>query len=89
MIQITLVRVGDVLVGRTVSDRFNLQQFGVTSVTCDRNHAAVKRLRRALAREGFTLRVLPAKTGVVKWAATPIEREALGVVRAVPFTRAA
>jgi hypothetical protein len=44
---INLVRVGDKLVGRTFSDRWNLAQLGFTHLSYSRNQMDIKRLRRA------------------------------------------
>lgn len=76
-ITIELVRVGDKLVGRTVSDRWNLAAFGVGTIPADRNQSGVKRLRR-LAGVGFKVRVMRGESPT--WAATEGEAAALGSV---------
>lgn len=87
MICIELVRVGDVLVGRTVSDRWNLfQLICVASIADDRNGTALKRLRRASGAD-FTLTKVRGKEPV--WKATPAELQALGTVNAESLTAAA
>ena len=81
MIRIELVRVGDRLVGRTVSCRWNLRRLGIASVAYDRNQADVKRLRRALARLGLSLSVV--RGGEPRWLPSPTEASAFdGVVPA-------
>jgi hypothetical protein len=84
---IELVRVGDRLIGRTVSDRFSLKTFGIDSIQHDRNQTVVKRLRTRLAKLGFTLTVV--RRGSVQWAATESEAKALGPVVLPIYSRAA
>jgi hypothetical protein len=74
MLHIELVRVGNRLVGRTVSDRFNLLSLGIGVIGYDRNHRAAKTLRRKLQNEGFSLSVV--RGGKPQWAASPAESEA-------------
>jgi hypothetical protein len=47
MITIKLVRIGDRLVGQTVSDRWNLMQLGLASIPYDRKQGPLNKLRRA------------------------------------------
>lgn len=46
-IKIEVVKVNGMLVGRTFSDRWNLETLGLTSIPADRNQTVIKRLRRA------------------------------------------
>lgn len=46
MLTITLVRVGGYLIGRTVSDRWNMETIGCGPIKADRNQSVIKRLRR-------------------------------------------
>ncbi len=87
MIRIELVRVGYRLVGRTVSDRWNLMTLGIGPIPAEWNQAAVKRLRRALGGEGFSLGVVRGEA--VRWAATHTELDALGVTWAARLALAA
>lgn len=59
---IQLVRFGDLLIGRTASDRWNLMQLGIGVIGYDRNHRAVKALRRKLGAEGFGVSVVRGVT---------------------------
>ena len=68
---ISLVREGNRLIGRTLSDRWNLMQLGITSIAYDRNQTGVKCLRRALAHQGFALSVV--RGGKPQWSASPTE----------------
>lgn len=74
MLRIELVRVGNRLVGRTVSDRHNLMVFGVGPIAYDRNQTVVKQLRRALSHEGFNLGIV--RGGKPQWSACRAEMEA-------------
>jgi hypothetical protein len=87
MITIELVRVGDRLIGRDVSSRFNLKTFGVDSLPYERSQAAVKRLRRLVA--GFGLSVVVVRRGAVQWSATESEAKALGPIVLPAYVRAA
>ena len=51
---IQLVRVGNVYAGRTYSDRWNLDQLGITVIPADRNSAALKKIRRLNSDFSFT-----------------------------------
>jgi len=74
-ITIDLVRVGNVLIGRTASDRFNLETLGVEGpIESDRNQLAVKKLRR-LHGDDFTFRVVRSAKPV--WTMTHAEKLAL------------
>jgi hypothetical protein len=55
MITIKLVRIGDKLVGKTVSDRWNLMQLGLSSIPYDRNQGPLKKLRRAFGMFAFKM----------------------------------
>ena len=57
MIELQLVRVGNVLVGRRFQDRWNLAQMGFTSLPYSVNQSAIKRLRRA--NPDFVFRAYP------------------------------
>jgi hypothetical protein len=65
MIVIQLVKVQGYLVGRTVSDRWNLESIGMAPMRDDRNQTAVKRLRRILTAEygagAFAVKVVRAE----------------------------
>ncbi len=69
--RIQLVRVGDRLIGKNLSDRWNLMQLGIGPIAYDRNQTALKRLRRALGREGFNLSVM--RGSKPQWTASPSE----------------
>jgi hypothetical protein len=84
---IELVRVGDRLIGRTVSDRFSLKTFGLDSISGDRNQRALKAIRRKLGKLGFTLTVV--RNAAPTWTATPDEAAALGPVVLPIYARAA
>ncbi len=71
---IQLVRVGDRLIGKSLSDRWNLMQLGVSSVAHDRNHGGAKRLRRLASKLGLAVNVVRDAKPV--WKATPAEVEA-------------
>lgn len=80
MITIELVRVGNQLIGRTVSDRWNMSvltgtAYG-TQIPHDRNSTEVKKLRRANPDCKFKVRHWNTP---VQWAATMMERAALGL----------
>lgn len=45
-IHITLIRFNGRLIGASAQDRWNLQMLGINSIECDRNQAALKRVRR-------------------------------------------
>ena len=87
MLRIELVGEGDRLIVRAVSGRWNLSTLSIGPIPADRNQAAVKRLRRALAGEGFSLGVV--RGGSVRWAATDTEQDALGVTWAARLALAA
>jgi hypothetical protein len=73
MIQIKLVRVGNMLVGQTVSDRWNLMQMDMgDGIPYDRNQSGLKRLRRLW--EGFSIQVV--RQGQIITAMSPSERQA-------------
>ena len=72
---IELVRVGGRLIGRTVSDRWNLAVYGLDALRDDRNQSGVKRLRRLAARDGITVKVVKAPVVVF---ASGAEMEAFG-----------
>ncbi len=76
MIGITLVRVGDKLIGKTVSDRWNMEMLGMgDSIPATRNQTTVKRLRRQWA-DAFTFTV--ARKMTVELFANDDEVLALG-----------
>lgn len=76
MIRITLVRVGNQLIGKTVSDRWNLITLGITGeLTADRNQPTLKRLRRKWGAD-FTFTV--ARSETIVWDASDMESTALG-----------
>jgi hypothetical protein len=76
MISIKLVRVGDKLIGKTASDRWNLLALGVDYVLAsDRNQTVVKRLRREFGVD-FTFSV--CRNDSVVWQASDAEHAALG-----------
>lgn len=76
MIHINLVRVGDMLIGRTVSDRWNLIQLGIDqSFAADRNHATLKSARRLWGND-FMFSVV--RNDSVHWEASENEKNALG-----------
>lgn len=45
-IKIEVVKVNGKLVGRTFSDRWNLETLGLTEIPVERNQSTIKRLRR-------------------------------------------
>jgi hypothetical protein len=80
-ITIELVRVGDRLVGRTVSDRFNLISLGVGVIEHDRNQRAVKSIRRLIDHMAGGFRVSVVKAPLV---VMPTESESAAFDGAVP-----
>lgn len=74
MISIKLVKVGNVLIGQTASDRWNLKTLGLTHITVDRNQTYVKRLRRWGQHNGFAFTTI--RNGSLM-TATADERAAL------------
>ena len=79
MITIKLVRVGNMLVGQTVSDRWNLMQMGLAGgIAWDRNQAGIKKARRAW--EGFTFQTV--RSGGIITEKTP--EETLAFTKPVP-----
>lgn len=77
MIQIQLVRVGNHLIGKTCSDRWNLEAAGNGAIAWDRNQKYAKVARRKLAALGLTLTVVRGAT--VQMRPTDAEAAALGV----------
>lgn len=76
MLKIELVRINGRLVGRTVSDRWNLWTLGLNYIPYERNQKVVKRLRRALTEFAFVM----IRGGQLETEPTPAECEALGRV---------
>jgi len=74
MLEIELVRVGNRLIGRTVSDRWNLATLGCDFIAYDRNQTGVKRLRRLATRLGLALSVV--RDGNAIWVPSPAESAA-------------
>lgn len=76
MISIKLVRVGNLLIGQTASDRWNMTQLGIGyTLVADRNQTQVKRLRREW---GDCLTFTVTSRENVDWKATNAEIAALG-----------
>jgi len=70
------------LYGTTTSDQWNLETLGYSSLNHDRNHADVKRLRRALKRMGMDADIRVMVSGrPIDWTLNRREREALTIVR--------
>jgi len=74
MIRIELVRVGNRLIGRTVSDRWNLATLGCKSLAYDRNQTGVKRLRRLATRLGLAICVVRGSNAA--WMPSSVESAA-------------
>ncbi len=74
MLRIELVRYRGRLVGRTVSDRWNLWMLGYNYIRDERNQATIKCLRRAFPEFTFTV---PRDTSI-QTHPTPAECDALG-----------
>ncbi len=88
MIRVELVRTSEgLLVGKTVSDRWNLEVAGVGPLVWDRNQRSVKAARRKMAALGLTLAVV--RKANVEWHASGDESKALGVVNVANLTRLA
>ena len=76
MISIKLVRVGNQLIGKTASDRWNMIQLGLGhALTTDRNQTHLKRIRRAWF--GVFHFSVTSRDSVI-WESTPTEKAALG-----------
>lgn len=75
MLRIELVNVAGMLVGRTVSDRWNLDTLGAAALYESRNQADVKRLRRIAQPLGILITVV--RSAECRIDPTPAESEAL------------
>ena len=87
VLEIRLVRLGNVYVGADVSSRWNLVTlYGTDTIDADPNQASLKRRRREA---GDCFRLTVVRCGVVTWMASLAERTALGVVQAARYGRLA
>ena len=79
MIRVELVKTKDgLLVGRTASDRWNLETAGIGPLVWDRNQRSVKAARRRLVKLGLTLTVV--RDAAVQIHPTDAECYSLGLV---------
>lgn len=82
---VTLVRVGNFYVGKTVSDRWNLASLNIKSIPVERNQSTLKRLRRLNPDFAFSV----ARQAGIQLQPTPSEVAAFGPTMPLTLTRLA